>query len=1189
MPATAQSLLVEGSATATLSFTSDLGASPAPKRVRLTTSNSQSVPFQIASQTQPPAHWLLTPQVSSSATPADITFLINSHFLSAGTYQTVLKVLSTTPGYQEAVITLNLTVGSGGGSIGTLIPSTTSLTLASDPGLTPTSQSVTITSASTTSFTVSTQVNAPIGYNWLSVSASSFGVGPGAPSTLTITPIPGSMSAGSYTGSITLTPTSGAATSIFVTFNYGVAGVGTLTATPSPLVLDAPLGGSTTGQLTVSHIADSSVAFLLSVSFQTGTTSWLTPETTYGSSTPLAISFTASAVGLTAGTHYGTVTLTPAAGGASTTVQVQFNVGGPGTGLYGLYPQTLSFSADVGTSAQQAAVYIQDSVGSFSATARVTTPVGGAWLTVSPTASATSPATLTVTANPTGLGVGTYTGAIAVTYQNGVTEFVNVTLNVGVIGTYPLAATPAALAFSATAGSGPSATQILSVTGSTSTPVQFTANAQVGWLSLSQTSGFTPATITVQANSSLLTAGTHQGSILITGGGTSTTVQVLFVIGTKASTLSVNPSTPSLGALYAGTSVSSLVSVNSTTGATIGFSAQVFGTSWLSINSTGASTPTSLTLSASPHGLASGVYGGFVIVQPLDGSTPQVVAVTLNVGGTAGGASNGVVSVSPASLTFSITPGGPTLAPRVLTVTSLSGQSVTFTSAATTESGLSWLRVDPASASADLSFPVVVTVNPSDLSAGTYQGAIIIAAKGLVATIPVSLNISGPPITVAPSSLPFTTILGGAAPPAQTVSVSSATATSFTASPATTSGGNWLSVFPTTGSSPAELTVSANPTGLAAGTYAGQVYVLQAGAVNPKVVNVALTVIGVTTAQLVKISGDGQTAFLNQAFAQPLVVQVNDQQGRPVSGIQVSFSVASGSATLGSTTATTDAQGRASTTVQTGSAAGPIVITAGVSSLSATFNLSSRVPGPAVTAASFISAASGQQGVVAGSLTTIQGSRLAPGIQGCVEAGVVAGPLPTTLAGVTVAFGAHLAPIFSVCNVDGREQARVQAPWELGVGAVRVQITVGAGTTIVEQVPVVAAQPGIFETAGTDGRRYAVLARPDGSFVTPLNPARRGELIRIYATGLGPVLPRADTNRSGVPGQAVYYSVVVGVNNSGARVVSAEYAQNMIGIYIVTIELPADTFPGQERPLELFVQLPDGRTVQSNGSRFAIQ
>ena len=36
-----------------------------------------------------------------------------------------------------------------------------------------------------------------------------------------------------------------------------------------------------------------------------------------------------------------------------------------------------------------------------------------------------------------------------------------------------------------------------------------------------------------------------------------------------------------------------------------------------------------------------------------------------------------------------------------------------------------------------------------------------------------------------------------------------------------------------------------------------------------------------------------------------------------------------------------------------------------------------------------------------------------------------------------------------------------------------------------------AASPGIFETVMSDGVRRAVVIRPDGSFVSPQNPARR--------------------------------------------------------------------------------------------------
>ena len=346
--------------------------------------------------------------------------------------------------------------------------------------------------------------------------------------------------------------------------------------------------------------------------------------------------------------------------------------------------------------------------------------------------------------------------------------------------------------------------------------------------------------------------------------------------------------------------------------------------------------------------------------------------------------------------------------------------------------------------------------------------------------------------------------------------------------------------------------------------------------------------VNVVLARLIKVSGDGQTAVTNRPFPAPLVVQALDDRGQPIAGLQVNFAVVSGSATLSATSATTDAQGQASVNVTAGSSAGPITVQATAGTLSVTFSLSSRLPGPALGTGSFVNAAGGQAGVVAGSIVSIRGSGLAPRIQGCVEPGTIIGPLPTTLAGVTVTFGAHPAPIFHVCNVGGVEQVTVQAPWELGPGTVPVRVTVDGGETLINDVRVLYAQPGIFETADAAGRRYAVVVRPNGTFVTPANPARRGEILRMYATGLGPVLPLTGTNQPG-RGEAVYLPVIVGVANAGVRVISAEYAQNMIGVYVVAFEVPADTRTGPEIPLDLVVELPDGSKAQAPGSRIAIQ
>jgi hypothetical protein len=82
--------------------------------------------------------------------------------------------------------------------------------------------------------------------------------------------------------------------------------------------------------------------------------------------------------------------------------------------------------------------------------------------------------------------------------------------------------------------------------------------------------------------------------------------------------------------------------------------------------------------------------------------------------------------------------------------------------------------------------------------------------------------------------------------------------------------------------------------------------------------------------QIQIVSGNGQVQLVGQALASPLVVKVVNSSGNPVQGATVTFSVASGSATLSPTSATTDATGQAKTTVTLGSSPGNVQINASV-------------------------------------------------------------------------------------------------------------------------------------------------------------------------------------------------------------------------------------------------------------------
>ena len=338
--------------------------------------------------------------------------------------------------------------------------------------------------------------------------------------------------------------------------------------------------------------------------------------------------------------------------------------------------------------------------------------------------------------------------------------------------------------------------------------------------------------------------------------------------------------------------------------------------------------------------------------------------------------------------------------------------------------------------------------------------------------------------------------------------------------------------------------------------------------------------------------GDAQSAAVGQAFTNPIAVRVlSSQTGteQPVNGAQVTFGVESGSVTLGSATATTNSQGIASVTVTAGNTTGPAVIRARLGNLAETFNLTVRGPGPNFTAASFFNAAGFQPGISPGSLAVINVSGIVPDLRGSTTPGVI-GPLPTELEGVMVDFNGFAAPILAVSNVNGQESVNVQVPFEVSPGSATVTVrTSTRGTTTVPGVQILPIKPGVFEFIDSSGQRFATGVRPDGSYISSTNPARRGEIIRAFLSGLGQTTPATGTNRLGLANQNVVAPVIVGLNNEGVRVVSARLLPGVVGVYAVEFEVPATATPGPVRPFAVAVVGADGQLVFGNASAIPVQ
>jgi uncharacterized protein (TIGR03437 family) len=331
-----------------------------------------------------------------------------------------------------------------------------------------------------------------------------------------------------------------------------------------------------------------------------------------------------------------------------------------------------------------------------------------------------------------------------------------------------------------------------------------------------------------------------------------------------------------------------------------------------------------------------------------------------------------------------------------------------------------------------------------------------------------------------------------------------------------------------------------------------------------------LTVV-IPTVGIQKVSGDQQTTAINAPFASPLTVKVVDSNGNGVAGAQVNFQVTAGAASLSPSSVATDSTGQASTTVTAGATAGPITVSATSSTFSNSFTLTVLPKG--ATNITVINGASfdPNTGISPGGIATIKGMGILSGVQGVVSAANSAGQLPNTFSNVTITFDGTPAPIYYVESTNGVDQVTVQVPFEVQPGsAVALEVSVANRSPTTVMVPVKPFAPG-FLTAIYGSKTYAVAVRPDGSYVSPTNPAQRGENIQFYVTGLGQATPTIATGAAGVPNQPVLSSMIVGVNNAGVPLVSAVYAPGRIGVYVITLQVPADTEVGPYQPVGVIV------------------
>ena len=324
------------------------------------------------------------------------------------------------------------------------------------------------------------------------------------------------------------------------------------------------------------------------------------------------------------------------------------------------------------------------------------------------------------------------------------------------------------------------------------------------------------------------------------------------VLATPAQ-MQVDPTNLSFSASSGGAPIAQTVTVKgSITGLNFSVSIDTGGVpNWLVADTTLDATPRLLTLTADPSSLPPGRYTATVTITPVAAiPSPLTVSVNFQVG--APQPPNLELDKPALSFTLSQT-SSPLGSP--LMISNAGSKTLPYTVTSSAASGGNWLSVAPASGSASPAKPstVTVTADPDGLAPGTYTGVVSIESAAGSRTVPIILTVSANPqaVLLTQTGLSFTAVAQGGVIPPQSFGVINAGTGSmnWTASPSTTSGGNWLLISPASGVSDntaaaRQISVSVNTAGLAPGVYYGTVRVdAPATANKSRVVTIYLSVL----------------------------------------------------------------------------------------------------------------------------------------------------------------------------------------------------------------------------------------------------------------------------------------------------------------------------------------------------------
>ena len=162
-------------------------------------------------------------------------------------------------------------------------------------------------------------------------------------------------------------------------------------------------------------------------------------------------------------------------------------------------------------------------------------------------------------------------------------------------------------------------------------------------------------------------------------------------------------------------------------------------------------------------------------------------------------------------------------------------------------------------------------------------------------------------------------------------------------------------------------------------------------------------------------------------------------------------------------------------------------------------------------------------------------------------------PLPTQLApeNVSVTACGRSVPLYSVSP----GQINAQLPLECSTTGTATATITSGGQTASQSFALAQASPGIFTVNGS-GTGDGVILHADNTLVSAAKPAKAGEEVVLYATGLGATSPSFATGAAANQANTTVMAITATVGGQNAAVVYSGLTQSLVGLYQVNMIIP---------------------------------